>query len=155
MSLSILRSSPERFGKIEATAPGRARFFVCPGGRWPALRGFGEQRAQLMEVERLREIFIEAREQSEFLLPGPLVSGQGDRLFPRLTLLCCGDQLEPASIGQPNVTDQDVKTQIAQQEQGVPARSPRSRLHGRNESIDSKEPHDCLHDPRPTEYSHS
>jgi hypothetical protein len=72
-----------------------------------------------MEVERLGEIFVEAGEQPKLLLSGLRVSGQGNRLFPRLQLLGFGDQLETTSIGQPDVTYQHVEPHISKETQRI------------------------------------
>ncbi len=72
-----------------------------------------------MEVEGLGEIFIEAGEQPKLLLSCSLVRSQGNGFFPGLPLLCFGNQIETAPIGQPDITHQHVEPQIAKQFEGI------------------------------------
>ena len=84
---------------------------------------FREDGAQLVKVERLGEVFIEAGAQPAFLLLALLVRGQGDGFFPRLPLLRFHHQVEPASVGQSDVAHQHFKTEMTEQDQRI--------LHGR------------------------
>lgn len=72
-----------------------------------------------MEVERLREILIEAGAQPALLFLALRLRGQGDCFFPRLPLLRFGNQIEPASIGQSDIAHQHLETEVAEQDQRI------------------------------------
>ena len=48
----------------------------------------GEQRAQLVEVERLRQVFIESGAETLFDFLSVFMPGKGDGFLPRLPLFC-------------------------------------------------------------------
>src|SRR5437762_526254 len=70
-----------------------------------------------MEVEWLGEIFIKPGAQTEFAFLR--VGCQRDRFFPRLTLSRFDHQIEAASVWESNITDQDLKAQVSEQDQCV------------------------------------
>ena len=70
-----------------------------------------------MEVERLREIFIESRAQPEFAFL--LAGGQRNRFLPWLTLFRFRHQFEPTPVREPNIAEQDFETQVGEQGQRI------------------------------------
>ncbi len=70
-----------------------------------------------MKVEWLRQVFVKSGANSKFALLR--VRCQGDGFFPGLTLSRFGHQVEPASVGEPNIAEQDFETQVVKQNQRV------------------------------------
>lgn len=79
-----------------------------------ALAALAQQPAQLAEVDWLREVMIETDIEPDFVIVVAVARRQGDRLDVGIEVLRYGHDVEPVTVGQTEIGEENLDARRAQ-----------------------------------------